>query len=144
MKTIRSDQNLINTVFHYNHDKILFLPCRWNYHHKFCFDSASARSCPEADEHGAAIAHGNAKTFTNNYSPVFKVCICSVSYAHILHSLIFIGGEWWISKLSVAEWFGGASVQRYWEKSPRSIRWVFFYESVDKFLQRSYVFYILM
>lgn len=66
------DQNLINTVFHYNHEKILFLPCRWNYHHKFCFDSASARSCPEADEYGAAIAHGNAKTFTNNYSPVFK------------------------------------------------------------------------
>ena len=33
----------------------------------------SARSCPEADEYGAAIAHGNAKTFTNNYSPVFKV-----------------------------------------------------------------------
>ena len=26
----------------------------------------------EADDLGAAIAHGNAKTFYNNYSPVFK------------------------------------------------------------------------
>ena len=34
--------------------------------------SESDRSCPEADELGAAIAHGNAKTFYNNYSPVFK------------------------------------------------------------------------
>ena len=40
---------------------IYFLPCRWNYHHKFCFDAQSERSCPEADEMGAAIAHGNAK-----------------------------------------------------------------------------------
>jgi UDP-xylose:glucoside alpha-1,3-xylosyltransferase len=39
-KDMYGDQNLINTVFHYNPDKIYFLPCRWNYHHKFCFDSA--------------------------------------------------------------------------------------------------------
>ena len=71
-KDMFGDQNLINTIFHYNAEKIYFLPCRWNYHHKFCFDQASERSCPEADEHGAAIAHGNAKTFYNNYSPVFK------------------------------------------------------------------------
>ena len=66
------DQNLINTAFHYNPEAIFYLSCRWNYHHKFCFDARSERSCLEADELGAAIAHGNAKTFYNNYSPVFK------------------------------------------------------------------------
>lgn len=71
-KDMFGDQNLINTAFHYNPELIYFLPCRWNYHHKFCFDAQSERSCPEADEMGAAIAHGNAKTFYNNYSPVFK------------------------------------------------------------------------
>lgn len=71
-KDMYGDQNLINTAFHYNPELIYFLPCRWNYHHKFCFDAQSERSCPEADEMGAAIAHGNAKTFYNNYSPVFK------------------------------------------------------------------------
>ena len=71
-KDMFGDQNLINTAFHYNPEALFYLSCRWNYHHKFCFDEQSDRSCPEADDLGAAIAHGNAKTFYNNYSPVFK------------------------------------------------------------------------
>ena len=65
--------NLKNTAFHYNLEALFYLSCRCNYHHKFCFDEQSDRSCPEANELDAAIAQGNAKTFYNNYSPVFKV-----------------------------------------------------------------------
>ena len=37
-KDMFGDQNLINTAFHYNPEALFYLSCRWNYHHKFCFD----------------------------------------------------------------------------------------------------------
>nr|XP_026692036.1 glucoside xylosyltransferase 1-like isoform X2 [Ciona intestinalis] len=66
------DQNLINLVFHYNPDLIYFLPCKYNYHHKFCFDAYRERWCTSAESDGAAVIHGNANTFYNNYAPAFR------------------------------------------------------------------------
>uniref|UniRef100_H2ZJF6 UDP-D-xylose:beta-D-glucoside alpha-1,3-D-xylosyltransferase n=1 Tax=Ciona savignyi TaxID=51511 RepID=H2ZJF6_CIOSA len=67
------DQNLINVVFHFNPDLLYFLPCKFNYHHKFCFDAYRDRWCTSAENDGAAVIHGNANTFYNNYAPTFRV-----------------------------------------------------------------------
>ena len=66
------DQNLINIIFHYNPHLIYYFSCRFNYHHKFCFDKEPERWCQSAEKEGAYIVHGSAKTFYNNYSPAFR------------------------------------------------------------------------
>ena len=66
------DQNLINIIFHFNPHLIYLIECRYNYHHKFCFDKEPDRWCKSAEMNGAAIIHGSAKTFYNNYSPAFR------------------------------------------------------------------------
>ena len=66
------DQNLINIIFHFNPHLIYLIECRFNYHHKFCFDKEPERWCRSAELSGAAIIHGSAKTFYNNYSPAFR------------------------------------------------------------------------
>jgi len=68
-----TDQLLVNIIFHYNPDRIYLLPCKFNYHHKFCFDDSPARRCASAQVDGAAIIHGSGNTFYNNYSPSFRV-----------------------------------------------------------------------
>lgn len=66
------DQNLINVIFHFNPHLIYLIECRYNYHHKFCFDRDPDRWCKSAELNGAAVIHGSAKTFYNNYSPAFR------------------------------------------------------------------------
>merc|ERR1719454_436227 len=66
------DQNLINIIFHFNPHLIYLIECRFNYHHKFCFDKEPDRWCRSAELSGAAVIHGSAKTFYNNYSPAFR------------------------------------------------------------------------
>lgn len=66
------DQNLITIIFHYNPHLIYYFDCRYNYHHKFCFDKDPERWCNAAEREGAIVVHGSAKTFYNNYSPAFK------------------------------------------------------------------------
>ncbi|CAK8694314.1 unnamed protein product [Clavelina lepadiformis] len=72
IKDMYGDQNLINTVFHYNPERLYYLPCKYNYHHKFCFDGYRERFCDSAEKEGAFVVHGNANTYYNNYAPAFK------------------------------------------------------------------------
>jgi len=67
------DQHLVNIILHFNKDLIHFLPCKFNYQHKFCFDDSNDRICDSAIDEGASILHGSANTFYNNYAPAFKV-----------------------------------------------------------------------
>jgi len=70
---MHGDQDLINIIFHYNPTLLYFLPCKYNYHHKFCFNSnESINFCSSAEKNGAFIIHGSAKTFNNNYAPAFR------------------------------------------------------------------------
>ncbi|XP_039249590.2 glucoside xylosyltransferase 1-like isoform X1 [Styela clava] len=69
---MNGDQNLINILFHYNPDLLHYLPCKFNYHHKFCFkNDRPGRSCLSAETEGAFVIHGSANTYYNNYSPAF-------------------------------------------------------------------------
>ena len=52
---------------------LYFLPCRYNYQHKFCFDGYSERFCDSAEEQGAFLIHGSANTFYNSYAPAFRI-----------------------------------------------------------------------
>ena len=111
IKDMFGDQNLINTIFHYNPgwftlknkslqnvlmlscqknffflkqhfiftktfycvtDLLYYLPCRFNYQHKFCFDNYKERECASAEKDGAFVIHGSANTFYNNYAPAFR------------------------------------------------------------------------
>lgn len=53
-------------------DHIFYLSCQFNYHHKFCIDEDLERQCADAELGGAAVVHGSAKTFHNNYAPAFR------------------------------------------------------------------------
>nr|CAB3251437.1 glucoside xylosyltransferase 1-like [Phallusia mammillata] len=72
IEDMHGDQNLINTVFHYNPKLLYFISCRFNYHHKFCIDTHAERQCRAAERDGAAVVHGNANTYQNNFAPVFR------------------------------------------------------------------------
>jgi len=67
-----NDQQLINIILHYNPELLYLLPCKYNYHHKFCYDKVPERSCQSADQEGVLVAHGSANTFHNNYAPAFR------------------------------------------------------------------------
>jgi len=59
-------------VFLFHAELLHFVPCSYNFHHKFCMDAHRERKCSSAERDGAAVIHGNANTFYNNFAPVFR------------------------------------------------------------------------
>ncbi|CAH1775591.1 unnamed protein product [Owenia fusiformis] len=68
-KIMWGDQDLINILFHFNPEKVLIIPCNWNFKRDHCKHGSN---CKRAEDYGAAIIHGNGHTFINDDQPSFK------------------------------------------------------------------------
>ncbi|XP_023347540.1 glucoside xylosyltransferase 1 isoform X2 [Eurytemora carolleeae] len=55
------DQDIFNTYFNQNPEKVYDLDCTWNYREALC--SKGKNFCPSAGESGVSILHGNGKMF---------------------------------------------------------------------------------
>lgn len=56
-----ADQDILNILFSFYPDKLLELPCEWNYRVWLC--SEGENKCPSAAENGVSVLHGNALAF---------------------------------------------------------------------------------
>ncbi|KAK2724580.1 hypothetical protein QYM36_001167 [Artemia franciscana] len=63
------DQDIINIIFHYHADKILVLPCEFNYRPDHCMYMSVCRT---VENNGVYVLHGNRGAFINEKQPTFR------------------------------------------------------------------------
>jgi len=56
-----ADQDILNILFSFYPERLLELPCEWNYRVWLC--SQDENKCPSAEQNGVSILHGNALAF---------------------------------------------------------------------------------
>jgi UDP-xylose:glucoside alpha-1,3-xylosyltransferase len=69
-KFVWGDQDVLNVFFNHHPEKLLPLPCHWNYRHDHCTASGH---CWESGVHGVSLLHGNKGMFLNPEGAEFKI-----------------------------------------------------------------------